>query len=242
DEVSKQSVGIESQVQSALAPGMDSLTRRLEMQIDEHAELIASISSRADGHDAAVAALQAQVSELQRQLVVAAEAPRPSPLTPSSFARDVDSTIVVGVSQQPAASASIVAVLRPRRSGIGFGDSEFEIKQRGGQGDSSFKGANSRREFWIDRLGSGRRRLHLGPDKCPKQIKLEVTLRMTRQLVDAQYPGKRLLSDRERGAPSVGQDTTMQIEVFHGDPPPKMARDARQLRRREMSVDALRTA
>ena len=73
-EVTKQSASIEKQVQSALAPRMDSLTRRIQQQIDDHSAKIAAAQITIDRHDDAIEKLTGQVAELRKQLALVAEA------------------------------------------------------------------------------------------------------------------------------------------------------------------------
>eukprot|EP00959_Pyramimonas_sp_CCMP1952_P106239 2221382-Pyramimonas_sp.AAC.1 len=82
----------------------------------------------------------------------------------------------------------------------------------------------------------------MGTGKSPMQIKLEVTLRRVRQIVNTQFPGKRFFSDRERGALSIGWGRAPQVEVAHGDTPPKIYFDIQQLLKHQIEIAASRGA
>ncbi|CAK0822839.1 unnamed protein product, partial [Prorocentrum cordatum] len=263
-EVAKQSSAIESQVQSAIAPRLDSLNRRLQAQLDEQKRSIDALEGRADEHDKSIQELQDQLAELRRQMAIAEQTPRKQLAAPTSFDREEDTTIVVAVSQRPTTLASVVSSLRPWLSESGFDDEQYEIKQKGesparrfeicfsgsaaiasrraSKATSLLKGPNGWKEFWVDPPGAERCRLHLGPDKSPKRIKTEVTLRKARAIIELQYPGKRFYSDREHGVLSIGWDKIMQVSVFHGDTPPKIYWDSAQLAKHAMAIDTLRNA
>ncbi|CAK0813889.1 unnamed protein product, partial [Prorocentrum cordatum] len=263
-EVAKQSSAIESQVQSAIAPRLDSLNRRLQAQLDEQKRSIDALEGRADEHDKSIQDLQDQLAELRRQMAIAEQTPRKQLVAPTSFDREEDTTIVVAVSQRPTTLASVVSSLRPWLGEIGFDDEQSEIKQKGesparrfeicfsgsatiasrraSKATSLLKGPDGWKEFWVDPPGAERCRLHLGPDKSPKRIKTEVTLRKARAIIELQYPGKRFYSDREHGVLSIGWDKIMQVNVFHGDTPPKLYWDSAQLAKHAMAIDTLRNA
>ncbi|CAK0825212.1 unnamed protein product, partial [Prorocentrum cordatum] len=263
-EVAKQSSAIESQVQSAIAPRLDSLNRRLQAQLDEQKRSIDALEGRADEHDKSIQDLQDQLAELRRQMAIAEQTPRKQLAAPTSFDREEDTTIVVAVSQRPTTLASVVSTLRPWLGENGFDDEQYEIKQKGesparrfeicfsgsatiasrraSKATSLLKGPDGWKEFWVDPPGAERCRLHLGPDKSPKRIKTEVTLRKARAIIELQYPGKRFYSDREHGALSIGWDKIMHANVFHGDTPPKIYWDSAQLAKHAMAIDTLRNA
>ncbi|CAK0846616.1 unnamed protein product, partial [Prorocentrum cordatum] len=263
-EVAKQSSAIEGQVQTAIAPRLDSLNRRLQAQLDEQKRSLSALEGRADAHDKSIHDLQDQLAELRRQMAIAEQTPRKQLAAPTSFDREEDTTIVVAVSQRPTTLASVVSSLRPWLGEIGFEDEQYEIKQKGesparrfeicftgsttiasrraNKATSLLKGADGWKEFWVDPPGAERCRLHLGPDKSPKRIKTEVTLRKARAIVELQYPGKRFYSDREHGVLSIGWDKIMHVDVFHGDTPPKIYWDSTQLAKHAMAIDTLRNA
>ncbi|CAK0873804.1 unnamed protein product, partial [Prorocentrum cordatum] len=250
-EVAKQSSAIESQVQSAIAPRLDSLNRRLQAQLDEQKRSIDALEGRADEHDKSIQDLEDQLAELRRQMAIAEQTPRKQLAAPTSFDREEDTTIVVAVSQRPTTLASVVSSLRPWLGENGFDDEQYEIKQKGESParrfEICFSGSAtiaSRRASKATSLlkGAERCRLHLGPDKSPKRIKTEVTLRKARAIIELQYPGKRFYSDREHGVLSIGWDKIMHVNVFHGDTPPKIYWDSAQLAKHAMAIDTLRNA
>ncbi|CAK0878162.1 unnamed protein product [Prorocentrum cordatum] len=235
-----------------------------QAQIDEHTAQLLAAQTRLDRHDSDIDNLREQVAELRKQLALAAAAPRDEQPPPSSFERAEDSTIVVAVAQKPTTQASIAASLQPWLEGLGFSSEDFSIVLRGMAPARRFEvqfkrpsGAAARKartaisslrdqsgwkEFWVTPPGAERCRLHLGPDKGPKRIKQDFTHRKVRQAVDLQYPGRRLFSDKERAVLSIGWDKFMQLQVFHGDTPPKLYWDIPVLRKHDMDVETLRAA
>ncbi|CAK0862225.1 unnamed protein product [Prorocentrum cordatum] len=174
-EVAKQATAVEQQVQSALAPRLDAVSRRLQTQIDEHTAQLFAAQTRLDRHDSDIESLRDQVAELRKQLALAAAAPRDEQPPPTSFER-------AEVQAPP------------------------------------------------------------GSDKSPKRIKLDITHRKVRQAVELQYPGRSLFSDKERGVLSLGWDKFMQLQVAHGDTPPKLFWDTPVLSNHGMDEEALRAA
>eukprot|EP00959_Pyramimonas_sp_CCMP1952_P207963 4350283-Pyramimonas_sp.AAC.1 len=112
-EVAKQATAVEQQVQSALAPRLDAVSRRFQSQIDEHTAQLLAAQTRLDLHGSDIDALREQIAELRKQLAIAAAAPRDEQPPPSSFERAEDCTIVVAISQKPTTQASVVASLQP---------------------------------------------------------------------------------------------------------------------------------
>eukprot|EP00959_Pyramimonas_sp_CCMP1952_P221696 4634616-Pyramimonas_sp.AAC.1 len=178
-EVAKQATAVEQHVQSALAPRLD--------------------ATRLDRHDSDIDALREQIAELRKQLALAAAAPRDEQPPPSSFERAEDCTIVVAVSQKPTTQASVIASLQPWLEGLSFTSEDysivlrgaaparrFEVQFKGPSGAaarkarsamSNLRGQSGWKEFWVTPLGAEKCRPHLGPDKSPKRIKLEIPLR-----------------------------------------------------------------
>ncbi|CAK0909563.1 unnamed protein product, partial [Prorocentrum cordatum] len=258
-EVAKQASAVEQQVQTALAPRLDAVSRRFQSQIDDHTAQLLAAQTRLDRHDSDIDSLRGQIAEFRKQLALAAAAPRDEQPPPSSFERAEDCTIVGAVAQEPTTQASIVATLQPWLEGPNFSGEDypivirgsvparrFEVQFKGPSGAaarkacsaiSSFCDQSEWKELWVTPPGAERRRLHLGPDKPPKRIRQDITLRKVPQVVELQCPGRRLFSDKERGVPSLGRGKFMQLQVSHGDTPPKLFWDIPVLSKHGMDVE-----
>ncbi|CAK0907274.1 unnamed protein product, partial [Prorocentrum cordatum] len=92
----------------------------------------------------------------------------------SELAETADSAILVAVSQKVTTVTSAQLELFPWLEPLGFDPSDFKIEPRSvAEALSNIKSNGAWKEFWVTPPGSERCRLHLGPDKSPKQIKLE---------------------------------------------------------------------
>ena len=90
-------------------------------------------------------------------------------------------------------------------------------------------------------VASGREtlELHLGPDKSPYQIKLEMQGRRLRKLLADQWPDRRFFLDRDRGTISDGWDLLCRLEPAPGRAPTKVWWNTSVLRRLEYSKQEL---
>ena len=95
------------------------------------------------------------------------------------------------------------------------------------------------KEFYVDVPGGARARLHLGPDKNPRQIRTEILLRRCRAAISEAHPTLRLFGDRERGVLSIGWDKILRIEAAPGDRPSQLWWDAAALRKHNLVKDDL---
>ncbi|CAK0886585.1 unnamed protein product [Prorocentrum cordatum] len=257
---------LEADVRKIATPQLDSLSRRLQAQLGQQKGVLDAHTASLAKHDQDLADIRREMAELRKELALAESRLRPQPQVPAGFNRDIDTSLVVAISQRPTSVESMREVFVPWLSSIGFENANdefqiaakgtvpckrFEIKFSGPIGVASrkvdrvlanFREGKEWNEFWITPPGDVRCRIHFGPDKSPKQIKQEIVLRRARKLVEVACPGKRLYSDRERGVLLVGWDKIMQIEVASGDSPPVLYWDIPKLELNHMEVTRVRDA
>eukprot|EP00959_Pyramimonas_sp_CCMP1952_P094242 1971550-Pyramimonas_sp.AAC.1 len=101
---------------------------------------------------------------------------------------------------------------------------------------SALKDENGWKAFFADLPGTSERtRVHMGPDKSPKQVKMDHVLRKCRAAFATEYPSLRLFTDRDRGFLSIGWDKILKVEVEAGDAPPTLRWDVAKLERHDIS-------
>ncbi|CAK0800801.1 unnamed protein product [Prorocentrum cordatum] len=180
--------------------------------------------------------------ELRDQLALAEARPRvPLAAVPQGFERDVEATVVVIMCQASTTKQPVGAAFTEWLAEFGFPESEYEIPPVGLAPCKKFllkfsglvavasrkvlrvlsrlRVDGARKEFHVDAPGVARARMHLGPDKNPRQIKIEVLPRRCRPVIAGAHPNVRLYSDRDRGTLSAGWDRIVGVEVVAGAAP-----------------------
>ncbi|CAK0868530.1 unnamed protein product, partial [Prorocentrum cordatum] len=258
EQVSGQSASIDQQVHSVVRPQVDALARRLQSQIDEHKKQIDACERRLGDHDDQLSALRAELVELRRHLAVAEQRPQAPPQIPTGFDRDADSTLLIAVAQRATSLEAMSACIQNFLSETGFDSSEYEIVSKGTlpckrfavhfkgmvqpasrkvlRALSALKDENGWKAFFADLPGlSERTRVHMGPDKSPKQVKMEYVLRKCRAAFAAEFSPLRFFTDRDRGFLSIGWDKILKVEVEAGDAPPTLRWDVAKLERHDIT-------
>ncbi|CAK0885127.1 unnamed protein product [Prorocentrum cordatum] len=258
EQVSGQSAAIDQQVQNVVRPQVDALSRRLQSQIDDHKKQIDACERRLGDHDDQLSALRAELVELRRHLAVAEQRPQAPPQIPTGFDRDADSTLLIAVAQRATSLEAMSACLQNFLSETGFDSSEYEIVSKGTlpckrfavqfkgmvqpasrkvlRALSALKDENGWKAFFADLPGlSERTRVHMGPDKSPKQVKMEYVLRKCRAAFTTEFSSLRFFTDRDRGFLSIGWDKILKVEVEAGDAPPTLRWDVAKLERHDIT-------
>ncbi|CAK0803568.1 unnamed protein product, partial [Prorocentrum cordatum] len=258
EQVSGQSASIDQQVQSVVRPQVDALARRLQSQIDEHKKQIDACERRLGDHDDQLSALRAELVELRRHLAVAEQRPQAPPQIPAGFDRDADSTLLIAVAQRATSLEAMSACIQNFLSETGFDSSEYEIVSKGTlpckrfavhfkgmvqpasrkvlRALSALKDENGWKAFFADLPGlSERTRVHMGPDKSPKQVKMEYVLRKCRAAFATEFSSMRFFTDRDRGFLSIGWDKILKVEVEAGGAPPTLRWDVAKLERHDIT-------
>ncbi|CAK0886847.1 unnamed protein product, partial [Prorocentrum cordatum] len=260
EQVSGQSAAIDQQVQNAVRPQVDALARRLQSQIDHHKQQIDSCERRFGDHDDQLAALRSQLEDLRRHLAVAEQRPQPAPQVPQGFDRDPDSTLLTAVAHRATSLEAVAACMRRFLSDAGFSDDECDVLPKGTlprkrfavhfkglvqpasrkvlRAPAALKNDQGWKEVYAELPGASDRTLvHVGPDKSPKQVKIEYTQRRCRAAFSAEFPSARFFTDRERGPLSTGWDKVLKVEVAAGDPPPSLRWDVAKLAKHDISKE-----
>ena len=233
-----------------------------------------------DRRDTEQGALRRRMDDMQKALAVVHERPREPLRITSGFGREVDGAVVVAMSQKHAVVGAVQEQLQTWLQAFGFGPEECDIKEagegptkrflvsfkrlvasacrKGGHVLVSLKDGNRWNEFTVNVAGSPDGRLFLGPDKNPKQICTEVTLRRCRAAIAAEHPQARLFIDicvyihiyiyiererereRESGALMAGWDRTLNVEVSNGVSPPILEWEPNRIRKNGLDEATLR--
>ncbi|CAK0812195.1 unnamed protein product [Prorocentrum cordatum] len=217
---------------------------RFQKQFDIHAARLEEHDERLDKHDEKLRSLQGELAEFKKLPAVAEERPVVPVAVPSGFARDPDQNLVVAMSQVPTTLAAVKKSFDEWLLSLSLTSDDYKIEAAGPSPTRRFlikfgglvapatrkvqmvlsklRQNGAWKEFWADVDGAPSRRLHLGPDKSPQQVKQEITLRRCKAaLQELCGASSKIFLDRERGILSLGWGEVLRVEVFHGEPPPK---------------------
>ncbi|CAK0788083.1 unnamed protein product, partial [Prorocentrum cordatum] len=124
---------LEADVRKVATPQLDSLSRRLQAQIDQQKGVIDAHTSSIAKHDQDLVDIRREMAELRKELALAEARPRPQSQVPAGFNRDIDTTMVVAISQRPSSLESVREVLAPWLSSIGFesANNDYQIAAKG---------------------------------------------------------------------------------------------------------------
>ena len=209
--------GLGDRIMSVVRPQVDKASRRPQEQLGQHVGQLTQCASHVDRRDTEQGALRRRMDDMQKALAVVHERPREPLRITSGFDREVDGAVVVAMSQKHAVVGAVQEQLQTWLQALGFGPEECDIKEagegptkrflvsfkrlvasacrKGGHVLVSLKDGNRWNEFTVNVAGSPDGRLFLGPDKNPKQICTEVTLRRCRAAIAAEHPQARLFID-----------------------------------------------
>ncbi|CAK0850757.1 unnamed protein product, partial [Prorocentrum cordatum] len=247
---------LDQKILSIVRPQLDTTTRRLQAQIDAQQVQINETDGRVSKVEAQLQDVLTQMETLRKELHIAEQRPR-APLTqPKGFDREVDASLVVAMAQRPTTTACVEAELRPWIASLGLADDlydlvpvgpvptkKFHIRFKGLIAVASRMAAKvlgalrtdgTWKEFTVEVPGSPRCRIHLGPDKSPRQIRCEILLRRARTIIAERHPNLRLFTDRERATLSIGWDRIMRVEVHPGNKPAEFYWDNQQLAKHDL--------
>ncbi|CAK0788059.1 unnamed protein product [Prorocentrum cordatum] len=247
---------LDQKILSIVRPQLDSTARRLQAQLDAQQTQINETDNRVSKVEAQMQDVLSQLEVLRKELLIAEQRPR-APLTqPKGFDREVDASLVVAMAQRPTTTACVEAELRPWIASLGLADDlydlvpvgpvptkKFHIRFKGLVAVASRMAAKvlgslrvdgTWKEFTVEVPGSPRCRIHLGPDKSPRQIRCEILLRRARTIIAERHPNLRLFTDRERATLSVGWDRIMRAEAHPGNKPAEFFWDNQQLAKHDL--------
>ncbi|CAK0790781.1 unnamed protein product [Prorocentrum cordatum] len=186
-----------SQLEAQLRPELDATQRRLQLQIDTIQSQVRDIDTRTETLATDMEQLKSLVDELRKELAVANRPPPPPKPTPG-FNRAVGGTILKVVAPAFAKKCDFQSSVDKWLKGAsidGFtilGDEQgklFTIQFNGAVGTAGKKvaaalsalrlpGKGQWMRFPIPAASGGSTQLHIGPDKNPFQVKMEITGRV----------------------------------------------------------------
>ncbi|CAK0867932.1 unnamed protein product, partial [Prorocentrum cordatum] len=238
-QITAQPKEVDQQIMATVRPHIDSIHRGLQSKIDSLGSHVNTLSIDVERHTSDIANLRKQMEELRGELMVAKRTEK-APTPPPSFDRVEDPSVVVAMATKMVGIESVRATLSPFLSELGLDASSYTIKATGPMPSRkyliSFNGSvglaskyvnkvlsNLRqndewRIFEADVSGATPARLHLGPDKNPKQIKTEMALRKLRTALAGKYDG-RWAVDRERGILRCGWTHILKLSAQPDDQP-----------------------
>ncbi|CAK0903885.1 unnamed protein product [Prorocentrum cordatum] len=238
---------IEKDINLAVGQRIDATRKELQQQLDIFNSRVGELESRHDKTDASIAAMAVQIRELQQALEVARKQPMHNQFISRDFDRETDTTVIkvhadglVTLEKATEALTTWITYCSVKESDFKVQGNPtsrfFTVQFSGPPGGPASRRAQKVLDSLRDRngnwtrihapavAGQGQVELRVGPDKSPKQIKIEIAGKRIRQALERDFPNHSWRVDRIKGWVLAGWAPVISFSVRPGrDEPPVLS-------------------